>query len=74
MLLGLPNFKTMGNMSYCRFQNTASDFEDCVEELRYGLPEGEQEQQAAKHLYELSKEYIEYYEKETKDKVECQYK
>jgi len=24
----------MSNMSYCRFQNTAGDFEDCVEHLR----------------------------------------
>lgn len=24
----------MSNMSYCRFQNTASDFADCLEHLR----------------------------------------
>ena len=24
----------MSNMSYCRFENTTSDMEDCVEQLR----------------------------------------
>jgi hypothetical protein len=27
------------NMSYCRFQNTASDFQDCLENLRSLDPE-----------------------------------
>jgi len=28
----------MGNMSYCRFQNTANDLKDCVDELfSYGV-------------------------------------
>ena len=27
------------NMSYCRFQNTASDFRDCLENLRSLEPE-----------------------------------
>ena len=26
----------MSNMSYCRFQNTASDLEDCVEAIENG--------------------------------------
>lgn len=30
----------MGNMSYCRFQNTATDFEDCVESFQEMVYEG----------------------------------
>ena len=36
----------MSNMSYCRFENTFSDFEDCVQELldpSTGLSETERE-------------------------------
>lgn len=29
----------MSNMSYCRFQNTLSDFRDCVENIRNLNPE-----------------------------------
>ena len=27
----------MGNMSYCRFENTASDLADCLDALEYGV-------------------------------------
>ena len=27
----------MGNMSYCRFENTLADMEDCLEALRNGV-------------------------------------
>lgn len=30
----------MGNMSYCRYQNTAPDFADCVEALQQMIYEG----------------------------------
>lgn len=26
----------MGNMSYCRFENTARDVEDCIRAIEYG--------------------------------------
>lgn len=28
----------MGNMTYCRFENTSSDFQDCLEALRNREP------------------------------------
>ena len=48
------------NMSYCRFENTLSDFEDCINNL--GEITSESEKRAAKSLYEAAKEYIELYE------------
>lgn len=35
----------MGNMSYCRFENTARDLADCVEAINNG------------EIYELSSDY-----------------
>lgn len=49
------------NMNYCRFQNTLSDFEDCLEHLKEEIT-SESEKRAAKSLYEAAKEYIEQYE------------
>ena len=50
----------MANMSYCRFENTLSDFDDCL----YNLDNisSERERRAAKSLYEAAKEYVEKYE------------
>ena len=31
----------MGNMSYCRFENTLADMEDCLNALENGLDAGE---------------------------------
>ena len=43
----------MPNMSYCRFQNTLSDLEDCIDSLDEGDWElSEEEMQAAKDLFE----------------------
>lgn len=50
----------MSNMSYCRFRNTASDLQDCIdaiEDMEY--PESESEKAAAKRMRDLCKEYIE---------------
>lgn len=38
----------MANMSYCRFQNTASDLADCLEHIEDDL--SEDEHRARKHL------------------------
>lgn len=52
----------MGNMSYCRFQNTLADLQDCMDEL-YEL-DGDlselssAEKRAAKSLIELCNEII----------------
>ena len=56
----------MANMSYCRFQNTYSDFADCVNAL-HEVDEEEKElspseKNYSKKLYELAQEYIETYE------------
>lgn len=54
-------------MHYCRFRNTANNFDDCVMALRdneYGYLD-EDERQAADTLYELAKEYMDEYELST---------
>ena len=49
-------------MSYCRFQNTAADFDDCLEviESASNLEEelSREEYRAAKQLYEMAKRYV----------------
>ena len=54
----------MGNMSYCRFQNTVSELEDCVDAIADAgidcLPEAEK--RAASRMYELCASYVEMYE------------
>lgn len=48
----------MGNMSYCRFQNTVSDLQDCADTLEdSGLSElSKEEERAAKRLIRLCEE------------------
>ena len=43
----------MANMSYCRFQNTYSDFRDCVDALEEALDEGKS---LAEFFEEIGKE------------------
>ena len=57
------------NMSYCRFENTSSDLEDCIEAVKDSnsiedLKEGAnpEEAEAVDALYEFAKEFIELYE------------
>ena len=59
----------MSNMSYCRFNNTVADMEDCVEALEEDGIESlsESETEKAKRLYELAQEYIEIYQTECSD-------
>ena len=57
----------MPNMSYCRFQNTAADLEECIEaiaeqgtdeleeEARAGYPE---ELEALQKMYELARQLV----------------
>lgn len=57
----------MANMSYCRFENTKIDLEDCVfalEDILNGDADelSEREKRASDRMYELCQEYIEKYE------------
>lgn len=54
----------MGNMSYCRFENTERDLQECLDELHEigGLSEvDEDDKEDVKKLIELCKEMVEYY-------------
>jgi hypothetical protein len=53
-------------MSYCRFENTYKDFQDCVRSLgRKSLEElSDQEKKFAKAMRELCEEYLELTEEE----------
>lgn len=52
----------MANMAYCRFRNTLSDFNDCLEAVEFaGNLETElspEELEAAKHLYKAAERYV----------------
>ena len=52
----------MSSMSYCRFENTAVDFEQCVSDLQEGRKLSEREERFRHRLYELAQEYIEAYD------------
>lgn len=52
----------MANMSYCRFENTYGDLEDCVEALRNGKDISKSEKQYADRMRELCDEFIELYD------------
>lgn len=56
----------MSNMSYCRFQNTGSDFEDCIEAMEEamwigGMDLSEEEARAMDEMYEQAQRFIEEY-------------
>lgn len=56
----------MSNMSYCRFQNTGSDFEDCIEAMEEamwigGMDLSEEEARAMDEMYEQAQRFIEKY-------------
>lgn len=55
----------MSNMSYCRFRNTERDFSDCLDAI--GNAESiddfsNAERAAAERMYEMAKNYVEWYE------------
>jgi hypothetical protein len=57
----------MANMSYCRFENTLSDLEDCYEDMQFGTEFSElslTEQQARNELVALCKKIAEQFEEE----------
>ena len=43
----------MGNMSYCRFQNTVGDLEDCYDAIMEGGELSSEEESAKDRLIEL---------------------
>ena len=43
----------MGNMSYCRFQNTVQDLEDCYENMENPKDLSPEEQKARERLIKL---------------------
>jgi len=59
-------------MSYCRFENTSHDLQDCVDALdtilcgggenEYGDTLSDTEEYYAKRMYEQAKEYVDNYE------------
>ena len=56
----------MLNMSYCRFENTYKDLQDCVHSLEIKSLEelSDQEKKFAKAMRELCEEYLELTEEE----------
>ena len=57
----------MGNMSYCRFENTLSDLEDCYEDMEFGKDFSElslTEQEARNELVALCKKIAEQFDEE----------
>lgn len=42
----------MANMSYCRFRNTASDLDDCLETLLDGESLSEEEHKACSRMFQ----------------------
>ena len=63
----------MANMSYCRFQNTLGDFEDCLDALYSGKAMSDDEQRAAFWLIqkarELAKQFEDYSDEEIKEQL-----
>ena len=57
----------MANMSYCRFENTLSDLEDCYEDMEFGKDFSElslTEQEARNELVALCKKIAEQFDEE----------
>ena len=55
----------MAYMSYCRFEGTASDFGECIEDLKKGKVLNQYEEPYRHTLYKMAKEYIKAYENYT---------
>ncbi|URZ04100.1 hypothetical protein [Clostridium felsineum] len=72
----------MANMSYCRFRNTETDVDDCVESLREGKSLSEEEAASAERMFNSVLEFfrdnriIQNYDKEQLQKFieECKEK
>jgi hypothetical protein len=59
----------MSNMSYCRFENTASDLSDCLDAIGDTHDLSEYEWDARKRLIALCHRIIEYTEDEDQNEV-----
>jgi len=61
-------------MSYCRFENTYSDFDDCLDALSSGGLESlsDSERHYAERIYELAKSYVGVYEMNLQENEESQ--
>lgn len=53
----------MSNMSYCRFSNTVSDMQDCVDEWNEGVA-NKDEAHARKEMVELAERILELYQQD----------
>ena len=49
----------MANMSYCRFQNTKLDLEDCVQSLHDRDHLSDEEYNSMKRMREIAEEFLE---------------
>ena len=52
----------MGNMSYCRFENTLRDLQDCYRAMRDGLELSDSEQRSFIRMVNLCREITDMYE------------
>ena len=52
----------MGNMSYCRFENTLRDLQDCYNAMRDGLELSQSEQRSFIRMVNLCREITDMYE------------
>ena len=59
----------MANMSYCRFQNTLGDFEDCVDAIDNAKELSLDEQRAAFWLIKRARELAEQFEDHSDDDI-----
>ena len=60
----------MGNMSYCQFRNTRTDFEQCTDAIgnANSIDDfSDDEQRAASDIYELAQNYINWYDQLTQE-------
>jgi len=64
----------MANMSYCRFENTVSDLQDCYDNMDLNGDASEHEQRARTRLLLLCKSIVDDYEGEIEDIIEQQQK
>ena len=62
----------MSNMSYCRFENTSNDLQDCIDAIEemnnnngrndYDEPLSDREQDAFRSMIEMCRTYLDYSE------------
>jgi hypothetical protein len=64
----------MANMSYCRFQNTLGDFEDCLDALDSEKSMSDDEQRAAFWLIQKARELAERFEDYSDEEIKEQLK